>query len=506
MQRINRIAVCSLLFIASSCALFNSKVHEPDREFRGFWVATVANIDWPKKASDPLAKKKDDYKKILNFYESLHFNAAIVQVRCAGDALYATELAPWSRYLTGAEGQAPNHQEDILQWMIQETHSRGMEFHAWLNPYRATMNLDTASLSKNHDFYKHRDWMLAYGKRYYYNPGLPDVRSHLLNIIEEIVVKYNIDAVHFDDYFYPYKISGETFNDSLTYYNCALPEQSLEDWRRSNIDSLVKQVHKTLKQKKEWVRFGVSPFGVWKNKNTDPQGSDTKAGQTTFEDLYADPLLWTQEGWIDYLVPQVYWSMHYPAAAYNNIVPWWANKVKKTNLYIGNGAYKVGNNKDEAWNNIKELPNQILFSRKTKPVTGNVLFSAKSLMQDKDAVIKYLKKKVYKKTVLPPMAVQGSVNTLIAKPNEIQRTTTHLLVSYDSLPRQRYVIVRKLKGNPHRNPLREGKILGKFPILDGKKIRIPLDKLKNNKKLTVSFLNINAAESSRYFIHLNRKN
>ena len=303
---LKRIAVLLTLAL-TSCSVFKPSIPTPKHEFRGVWIATVVNIDWPKSGLDDIEKQKQDYLKILDFYNDLNFNAVIVQIRAAGDAFYPSQYAPWSRFLTGNEGVAPEPYYDPLQWMIQEAHARGMEFHAWLNPYRATFDEKLEILSKDHDYNLHPDWMLKYGKKYYYNPGLPEVQQHLTNIMGEVVTNYDVDAVHFDDYFYPYKITNETFEDTDAYSRYAQPRQSLEDWRRSNIDSLVKKVHNTIKTKKPWVQFGISPFGVWKNNSTDPLGSDTKAGQTTYEDLYADPLLWMKMGWIDYLVPQVYW-------------------------------------------------------------------------------------------------------------------------------------------------------------------------------------------------------
>lgn len=386
-----------ILFLLPVAFLLSCAVSKaPKEEFRGVWVATVANIDWPKHPDDTVEKKKKDFIAILDFYQNLNFNAAIVQVRTAGDAFYKTELAPWSKYLSRTEGEAPQDFDEPLQWMIEETHQRGMEFHAWLNPYRATVNLDTLALSKTHDYYQHPDWILKYGKKYYYNPGLPEVRNKFNKVIEELVTNYEVDAIHFDDYFYPYKEKGEIFNDSTTFQTYGLPNQSLEDWRRSNVDSLVKNVHRTIKKNKPWVQFGISPFGVWKNKRTDPRGSDTKAGQTTYEDLYADPLLWVHEGWLDYLAPQAYWSMDYPAASHRKIAAWWANATANTNLYIGNGTYKIKNNSDKAWDGNNEIPKQLKFSRDLKNINGNIFFSAKSLMGKHEKVNEKLQKKLYR--------------------------------------------------------------------------------------------------------------
>ncbi|MFS4469321.1 glycoside hydrolase family 10 protein [Maribacter sp. 2210JD10-5] len=391
-----------ILLLFSSCSILKSDIPQPQREFRGVWVATVVNIDWPKSGKDKSDQQKADYLKILDFYKDLNFNAIIFQVRTAGDAFYPSKLSPWSRFLSGKEGEKPNWEEDPLQWIIDETHKRGMEFHAWFNPYRATFDLNTEILSPDHDYFKHPEWMVKYGKKYYYDPGLPQVRQKFSNIVAEVVSKYDIDGVHLDDYFYPYKIKNEVFSDSISYYNCALENQSLADWRRSNIDSLVKNVNTTIKEMKPWLPFGISPFGVWKNNTTDPKGSDTKAGQTTYEDLYADPLLWMEKRWVDYMAPQVYWSMDLPVASHRKIMAWWSKNASETNLYIGNGAYKVRNNSDEAWNEKKELPEQIKLARKTPEVTGNILFSAKSLMNNNPDVVKYLKRNYYKFPALPP--------------------------------------------------------------------------------------------------------
>ncbi|UWX56027.1 family 10 glycosylhydrolase [Maribacter litopenaei] len=178
-------------------------------------------------------------------------------------------------------------------------------------------------------------------------------------MVKELTISYNIDGVHYDDYFYPYTIKDEVFNDSITYYNCSQPQQTLADWRRSNVDSLIKKSYQTIKEHKPWVQFGVSPFGVWKNKSTDPRGSDTQAGQTTYENLYADPLLWMEKGWLDYIAPQIYWSPDMPVASHRTLVEWWSNNSSNSNIYIGNGAYKVRNNSDQSWKKRKNCPTNL---------------------------------------------------------------------------------------------------------------------------------------------------
>ena len=390
------------------------------REFRGVWIATVANIDWPSSPTDSYGKQKEDFIKILDYYQSLNFNAVIVQIRTSGDAFYPSKYAPWSRYLTGKEGQKPNTQEDPLAWMILEAHKRGMEFHAWLNPYRATMNLDTKLLSPEHDLFKYPNWMIKYDTKYYYNPGLPEVRAHLVNVIREVVQNYNIDAIHFDDYFYPYKVPKLEFGDSASFKKYGKPGQKLDDWRRENVNILVKEINQVIKTEKPWVQFGISPFGVWRNKDKDPNGSNTRAGQTNYDDLYADVLTWMKNGWIDYLIPQLYWSMDYNLASYRELVNWWSKNSYNTKIYIGNGPYKIRDNTDKAWDNPMEIPNQVGYSKNIPNMAGNAYFSAKSMYQKNRDVADLLLKTHYTRPVLTPdMQSLGTKSPEIKSPNLI---------------------------------------------------------------------------------------
>ncbi|KPM31660.1 Putative glycoside hydrolase [Croceitalea dokdonensis DOKDO 023] len=435
-----------LILVLASCAVTRT----PKEEFRGVWIATVVNIDWPKQPGDKVEKQKTDFKAILDFYGQLHFNAAIVQIRTAGDAFYPSKLAPWSRYLTGKEGKPPELAfGDPLKWLVSETHKKGMEFHAWLNPYRATFNLDTLSLSASHDFYQHRDWMVKYGNKYYYNPGIPEVQQHLVDIIAEVVEHYEIDAIHFDDYFYPYRIENEIFNDSLAFSTYAMERQSLADWRRSNVDSLVKYTQNTIKELKPWVQFGISPFGVWKNNTTDPRGSATRAGQTNYEDLYADPISWIENNWLDYLAPQAYWSLDYPAAPHRVIAEWWNNEAGNTNVYMGNGPYKIKNNADKAWNRKKEIPKQLTLARKLDNIQGNIFFSAKSLIGQHSNVVRHLRKKQYQEPSLPPTFKIQKERALslpsVAMESISGGKKSVSVVHKDSIPR--YISLYKIKKN-----------------------------------------------------------
>ncbi|EAR01051.1 glycoside hydrolase family 10 protein [Maribacter sp. HTCC2170] len=493
-----------LLIIFNSCDAIKP-IPQPRTEFRGVWVATVVNIDWPKNGLDAIEKQKADFLKILEFYDQLNFNTVIVQVRTAGDSFYDSKYAPWSRFLTGTEGKSTEGHFDMLNWMIDQTHNRGFEFHAWLNPYRATFDLKTDVLSATHDFNLHPEWMLKYGNKYYYNPGLPEVRERLASIMGEVVTKYDIDAIHFDDYFYPYRIKDEIFNDSLAYNYHSFSGQTVENWRRSNIDSLVKNIHSTVKNIKPWVQFGISPFGVWKNKSTDPRGSDTKAGQTTYEDLYADPLTWMNEGWIDYLVPQVYWSMDLPVASHKKIVNWWSNNSVNTNLYIGNGAYKIRSNSDKAWDDKKEMPNQLKLARKDSKVQGNVLFSAKSLMNDNPDVVEYLKRRFYKNAALPPISPMAKVESA-RQPQLLSIETTSNGIEINLSPQEdnRFAMVYS-SGKKNRTEYPLKRLLEKLPVNENK-IILPKTIFKDKKYIALSVINYYGQESEPILILLNQRN
>lgn len=354
----------------------------PKREFRGVWVASVFNIDYPSRPTTDRIALREEWRQLLDKYREMGMNAVIVQVRAAGDALYPSRLAPWSRFLTGQQGRAPESEFDPLEFMIEETHCRGMEFHAWLNPYRATVNLDTSGLSPQHAFHQHRSWMLRYGPRFYFNPALPEVREHLVKVVEEVVANYDVDAIHFDDYFYPYQLQGEVFPDSLDFQRMGAAFEFIENWRRSNVDSLISQMADMIRQTRPGVALGISPFGVWRNKVDDPLGSETRAGSTSYDHLYADVLKWLREGWIDYVMPQLYWNIGYPAADFERLLDWWGRHSYGKNLYIGHAAYKVGNHPELAWSEPDEIPRQIQLIRRHPRCGGSAFFSSQSLRKN----------------------------------------------------------------------------------------------------------------------------
>ncbi len=415
------------------------------REFRGVWIATVANIDWPVSPDSPWEVQKREYIKLLDYYKNLNFNAVIVQIRTAGDAFYPSNYAPWSKYLTGKQGKAPATQENPLTWMIKEAHDRGLEFHAWLNPYRATMNLETSDLSPEHDFFKHRNWMLKYGTKWYYDPGLPEVKNHLLAIIKEVVTNYDIDAIHFDDYFYPYKEPKQDFPDKGSFDKYKKPGQSRDDWRRQNVNDLILALSQTIKSQKPWVQFGISPFGVWRNQSKDPKGSPTQSGQTNYDDLYADVLLWMKNKWIDYLIPQLYWSMEHRLASHRKLADWWSNNSYGVPVYIGNGPYKIREDSDEAWKNPAELNTQVNYARTLPQIQGNAFFSAKSIYIKNQDIAQWLKNEVYDRPTLPP-SLEPKTPTIIDIPVvfDVKTTTEKTQINLEKPldPAIRYAMVQ----------------------------------------------------------------
>nr|MBP6281595.1 family 10 glycosylhydrolase [Leptotrichiaceae bacterium] len=278
-------------------------------------------------------------------------------------------------YLTGTQGINPGY--DPLKFMVDEAHKRGIEFHAWFNPYRLTMNGGIEKLSSNNIGRKKPEWTVMYGGKLYLNPGIPEVNDYVVDSIMEVVKNYDIDGVHMDDYFYPYKVKGQEYPDSTQYKKYGRNFSSIGDWRRNNINMLVQKLNKSIKNEKSDVSFGISPFGVWRNASTDPiKGSNTRAGIQNYDDLYADILKWMENSWLDYVAPQIYWNQGFEVAEYNTLVNWWSNNAKKTktDLYIGQAAYKV---KD--WTNSNELTNQINYNRRFSEVKGSIFFSYKSL-------------------------------------------------------------------------------------------------------------------------------
>ena len=354
------------------------------RELRGMWLTTVSNSDWPSKPGLPEAQVKQEYLAWLDLAVKLNHNAIFVHVRPSGDAFWPSQYAPWSYWLTGSKlGADPGW--DPMPFMVSEAHKRGLEFHAWFNPYKASQEDAIAKLPPNHPLRAHPDWAITYpltgnGRRLYYDPGIPEARTFVEDSILEVVSKYDIDGVHFDDFFYPYPAKGQAFPDTKSYaiYGGGA---KLADWRRTNVNLLVQEMDKRIKTIKPWVKFGISPFGIWRNADTDARGSKTN-GLQSYDAIYADTRKWVQEGWLDYIVPQLYWNIGFEVADYAILLKWWTNLTKgtKVQLYIGQADYRIG--QSGAWKDPTQLDQQIALNQ-AAGVPGSVHFTAGDLLADR---------------------------------------------------------------------------------------------------------------------------
>jgi uncharacterized lipoprotein YddW (UPF0748 family) len=379
----------------------------PKREMRAVWIATVQNIDWPSKKNLSAEKQKEEYINLLDEIVGMGMNAVIVQVRPTADRFYKSNLGnkePWSSYLTGELGKDPGY--DPLKFMVDEAHKRNLEFHAWFNPYRITMD-PKEKLPNDHPAVKNPDWIIKYGGKMYYDPGNPKAREFTEQIVLDVVKNYDIDAVHMDDYFYPYPVQDKNkknipFPDDKS-YKASKTKLSKEDWRRDSVNKFIESLSKNIKKIKPYVKFGISPFGVWRNDSADPSGSATKAGPTNYDVLYADTREWIKKGWIDYITPQIYWDFGYKPAAYETLVDWWKKEVKmqpKIHLYVGQAAYRLGGKR---WENEAELPNQIKYNR-DKKVEGSMYFGLQNMINNKQNIKVNLQKDLYlKKALIPAM-------------------------------------------------------------------------------------------------------
>ena len=380
----------------------NLKRESPMSELRGVWVSTVQRVDFPSKATTNPAVLKKEWLTLLQFYKSLNLNAVIVQIRPTGDAIYPSKIVPYTKWLTGKSGKPLDNNFDLLQFMIESAHTEGIEFHAWVNPYRIIIDGDTTDLDARHPFRAHRDWVMPYGREYLLDPGIPGVWKYVTSIVEEVVKKYDVDAIHFDDYFYPYRLAGAELSDSKTFERYGFKFENIDDWRRANVDSLIFNVKRIIKKNKPNVQLGVSPFAVWRNQVNDTEGSDTKAFQSCYDDLYADVRYWMQSKWLDYVAPEIYFHIGHPLVNYETALNWWQDNSFGTKLYISHAMYKVNNQeKYPQWRNPDQIPQQLDLARSKSQVKGLVFFSSKWLIMNElgvtDALRNYF---FYEKSVI----------------------------------------------------------------------------------------------------------
>ncbi|MFI9394440.1 glycoside hydrolase family 10 protein [Streptomyces bauhiniae] len=380
-RRTLALGALAALTTAGSTPAYASGQHR--REMRGVWLATVANRDWPSRPGLPPEEQRAGLIAHLDRAVADRLNTVIFQVRPTADALWPSPYEPWSEYLTGTQGRDPGW--DPLGTAVREAHARGLELHAWFNPYRIANHTDPGRLTPDHPARLHPEWVVPYGGKLYYNPGLPEVRRFVRAAILDAVAKYPVDAVHFDDYFYPYPVAGQTFDDDAAYdaYGGGFADRAA--WRRDTIDRLVRGVAADIRRVRPGTRFGISPFGVWRNAATDPRGSDTQAGVQTYDDLYADTRKWVREHWIDYIVPQIYWNIGFPAADYARLLDWWAAQAAgtRTRLYVGEALYKAGAaGQPPAWQDPAELSRHLTLAAAYPQVRGHVFFAAQDVARD----------------------------------------------------------------------------------------------------------------------------
>ncbi|KAA0966919.1 family 10 glycosylhydrolase [Sporosarcina sp. ANT_H38] len=475
-----------------------ASVTPPKNEMRAAWIATVQNVDM--KPGMNVAQYTAWVQKTLDQLKANKFNAVIYQVKPTNDALYPSKLAPWSSYITGGK-QGKNPGYDPLLIMINEAHKRGMELHAWINPYRVTMPGQTlASLAPNNVARTNPKWVVKYGKQYYLNPGLPEVQNYLISTVEELVAKYDIDAVHMDDYFYPYKIKNEVFPDQAAFKKYGASFKKNSDWRRDNVNRLVKRVYSSIKTIKPHVQFGISPFGVWRNRSQDPTGSNTRAGVTNYDDLYADTRQWIKDGSIDYITPQIYWSNTFSVARYSTLLDWWSAEVQTyadvhpVNLYIGLADYKVGNDADKAWKNKMELPSQVFANRVNQIVAGQMHFSLRSIQKNPLGYATVLKQQLYNYTALTPATPWDNM-AIPVEPTSVQANRDAagmklIIRDENSNPPRKYVIYR-FEGNEvgsYQDPRNIVDV-----VYNTKGITVFLDKTaKRNKQYTYGITSVSA--------------
>jgi uncharacterized lipoprotein YddW (UPF0748 family) len=429
------------------------------REFRGVWIATVDNIDWPSKRGLPVDSQKAELLALLDHAARLRLNAVIFQVRPAADALYKSSLEPWSVYLTGQNGRAPSPEWDPLSFAVTESHRRGLELHAWFNPYRARYRGDRGPLSSQHVSRTMASVVKPYGPYLWMDPGESSVRAHTTRVILDVVRRYDIDGVHIDDYFYPYTERdrrGRAIpfpdNASWTRYRSGGGTLGRDDWRRRNVDVLVESLYTEIKKLKPWVKFGVSPFGIWR-----PGYPTPIRGLDAYEALYADSRLWLVEGWLDYFAPQLYWAVGAPQQSYPMLLAWWADQNHRgRHLWPGNATYKVTSSGAARWP-ASEVLQQIMLTRDQPGAGGNVHYNMTSLVRSSDALADRLASGPYAGPALVPaspwLAASAPAAPVVSTSSAGQRITLRISVPADQTsasPAPRWWLIRARYGDGWR--------------------------------------------------------
>ncbi|WP_188191059.1 glycoside hydrolase family 10 protein [Nonomuraea sp. SYSU D8015] len=374
----------------------------PLHQMRGMWIASVVNINWPSKPGLTADEQKVEFLAWLDVAVQRRLNSVFVQIRPTADAFWPSPYEPWSHWLTGTQGQDPGY--DPLGFAVEETHKRGLAFHAWFNPYRVSMQADPAKLHPDHPGRKRPDWIVPFGGKLYYNPGMPEVRKFCQDAMMDAVTRYDIDGLHFDDYFYPTNTTA--FDDSAAFAQHGAGFPDLASWRRNNVDLMVQEMQQRVLESKPGIAWGISPSGIWRNKASDPLGSDTNGGQS-YDNLHADTRGWVKKGWLDYIAPQLYWYIGQPPADYSKLVPWWSDVAKGTGtlLWIGQPAYKAGDPAQPApeWKNPAELSNHLTLNRNHPEISGDIWYNANDVKVDRIGSITTAVNEHYQRPALAPV-------------------------------------------------------------------------------------------------------
>lgn len=383
------------LLLCCLSVLTSMAQQHPKREFRGAWLHTVSQGQYKEMNPEQTRAYLVDQ---LNKLERAGINAVLFQVRPQADAFYISELEPWSRFVTGTAGQAPTPLWDPLAFMIEECHKRNMELHAWLNPYRVTTS-NNEVLPPNHVFYKHPEWFVTYDGKKYFDPGLPQCRDFIVKVVNDIVTRYDVDAIHMDDYFYPYPKPGVPFPDEASYARYG-NGMALGDWRRDNVNKLIEGIHEDIVKTKPWVRFGISPFGIYRNERNMPGGSKTN-GLENYGDLYADVLLWTQKGWVDYMLPQLYWTLEHKVASSEVLIYWWNENTNGRHMYVGQDVGRTMDTPD-LMEGSNQLAHKIQLSRYLDNIHGNCMWPGYSVTRNYKGIADELANNYHSKPALIP--------------------------------------------------------------------------------------------------------
>lgn len=395
----------------------------PKREFRGAWLHIIGQSQWQNKTVDQTKKYIIDQ---LNKLQEAGCNAVIFQVRPTADAFYISELEPWTKWYTGSRGKAPDPLWDPMAFTIEEAHKRGMEFHAWMNPYRVTSGNET--LPASHDANKEPWRFMRYNGMVFFDPAYQENRDFICEVVADIVTRYDIDAIHMDDYFYPYPKQGSPLPDNDSYKQFG-NGMSREDWRRDNVNKLIKQLNTTIKDIKPWVRFGISPFGIWRNKKNDPRGSESN-GLQNYDNLYADILLWAKNGWVDYLAPQLYWELDLKVAPSRHLAKWWNDNSYGVDVYIGQDVNRTMKTADPGNHDKNELATKVKLSRDLPNVKGNIWWHGYWVTENLKGVKDSLANKHQSTIALPPAYGDKSKKPAPVKDLKIVKENNNIMLTW----------------------------------------------------------------------------